>query len=153
MKIAKRLGLVAVAGGLLALAVALGLGGVGTASTPPDPVSCYCTKPALSLSQNNVYWESYAAYTDRILSVDFEVTNDSTNIANAHDMHVIGTVNTNGVVSTDMGRNINVVTAGECELFTMKYNVPSGVSSFRSEVHAETQDQCGNSYSYGGPMP
>lgn len=153
MKIVRRLGLVSVIAGLLALALATGLSSAGIASTPPDPDSCYCTRPDLSLSRNDVYWESYAAYQNRILSVDFEATNNSTNIANAHDMHVIGTVNTNGVVSSSLGRTINVVTAGECELFTMKYSVPEGVSSFRTEVHAETHDQCGNSYSYGGPMP
>ena len=154
MKMIKRLGLVAVMLALVALMVAVGLGGVGTgtAGLPPDPASCYCTRPDLSLSQSAVYWEDYQAYLDRTLSVDFEIHNNSSNIANAHDMHVTGAMNTNGVVASDFGRNINVVTAGECELFTMQYDVPMGVSSFTTRVSAETHDQCGTAYSYGPSM-
>lgn len=156
MSVKKKLGLVAIFAAVVSVILVIGIGamgGVSTASTPPDPVSCYCTMPALSLSQVGVYWESMAAYTDGILSVDFEVHNNSSNIANAHDMHVVGTDNTNGVMTSDHGRNINVVTAGECELLTMKYSIPGGVSHFRTSVHAETHDQCGNSYTYGGAMP
>jgi hypothetical protein len=150
MKIIKRLGLVGVAAGLLAMMIALALGSVGSASTPPDPTSCYCTMPVLSLSQNNVYWESPTAYALRTLSVDFEITNSSSNYANAHGTYVTSTVNSGDVVSIDNGRNINMVAAGECELFTMKYNVPFGVSGFQTTISAEAHDQCGNFYNYGG---
>jgi hypothetical protein len=153
MKLMKKLGLVAVVASVVTLAIVLGSGGAGSASTPADPDSCYCTMPVLSLTQTDAYWESMAAYSARTLSVDFEVHNNSSNIANAHDMHVVGSTDTNGVSMTDPGRNINVVTAGECELFTTDYSVPMGVSSFQTRIAAETNDQCGNSYSYGEPLP
>lgn len=156
MKIKKKLGLVAIIGCALTLILIVGLGGSSgtvTASTPPDSEACYCTLPDLSLSQVDVYWENMAAYTARTLSVDYEVHNNSTNYANAKDVQVVGAVNTNGVTLSDNGRDINMVAAGECELFTMDYTVPPGAASFRTEVHAEAVDQCGNSYSYGGPMP
>jgi len=125
---------------------------MGSAGYPPNLEECYCTEPLLSLAIEKVYWGSVADYQNRILSVDFDISNNSENYANAHNLQILGTTNTAGVISVDQGRIINMVSAGECELVTLKYSVPEGVGSFRTNLHATTNDQCGNSYSYGGPM-
>ncbi len=148
MKLIKRLGLVAVVAGLMTIVLIQGLSGVGSAATS-DP--CYCTRPRLALSLQNVYWGSYINYTSRLLSVDYDITNWSTNYANAHNVQIVGTTDSGGVILVDHGRTINMVSAGECELITLKYLVPPGVAAFTSRVHAVTSDQCGNSYTYGGP--
>lgn len=153
MKLTKKLGLVLVAAMLIVLALALGMVGVGSAVTPPDPVSCYCTQPLLSLTQERAYWPSYADYVSHTLAVDYDVSNSSLNYANAHNLQIVGTNNTAGVVSVDHGRNVNMVSAGECELVTVRYSVPPGVGAFKSNVYATTSDQCGNAYDYPGPMP
>ena len=153
MKLTKKLGLVLAAAMLVVLTLVLGMVGVGGAVTPPDPVSCYCTQPLLSLTQDRTYWPSYADYLSRTLSVDYDVSNNSLNYANAHNMQIVGTSNTAGVISVDHGRNVNMVSAGECELITVRYSVPPGVGAFRSSVYATTSDQCGNGYSYPGAMP
>ncbi|MFA6000618.1 MAG: hypothetical protein WC828_00675 [Thermoleophilia bacterium] len=151
MKLIKRLGLMAVVGGMMSLALIQGIGATGSAAV--GETSCYCSQPVLSLTQENVYWGSYADYTNRTLSIDYDVTNSSTNYANAHNLQIVGTSNTSGVISIDHGRDINMVSAGECELVTVKYDVPSGVGSFNTSVYATTKDQCGTSYDYPGPMP
>lgn len=150
MKSKGTLGLVVAVAGLTALLLMLGSGGVGNATTPPDPVSCYCTQPDLSVSQSNAYW-GMGDYPGT-LSVDFNISNNSSNYANAHDLTIVGTTNSSGVLSVDHGRTINMVSAGECELVTVKYGIPGGVGSFNTHLSAETSDQCGNSYNYGAPM-
>lgn len=154
MKLNRKLGLVVAVAALMILALMLGAGSIVSASTPPDPVSCYCTQPLLSLTKGSVYWGSYTNYTSGVLSVNYDISNNSANYANAHNLKIVGTTNTNGVTLVDNGRNVNMVPAGECELVTVKYKVPSsGVGSFSTTVYATTSDQCGTSYSYPGPMP
>lgn len=153
MKLIKRLGLIAVMAAMVSLVVVWGIGSVGNAAVSDDP-GCYCTQPLLNLTQENVYWwGSYADYEANTLSVDYDVSNLSDNYANAHNLQIVGTNNTNGVTSIDHGRNVNMVSAGECELVTVKYKVPYEVSYFTSHVYATTHDQCGNSYDYPSPMP
>lgn len=153
MKLIHKLGLITVLAGVMALILVMGMGGVSNATAPADPAGCYCTKPALSLTRENVYWASMGDYTAGFLSVDYDVGNTSDNYANAKNLQIVGTANTGGVISVDHGRNVNMVSVDECELVTVKYQVPSGVGVFSSTVYATTKDQCGNSYSYPGPMP
>jgi hypothetical protein len=151
MKLIQKLGLVVVTVCLIALVLVQGIGAIGNAAV--GEYSCYCTQPVLSLTQENIYWGSFAAYEARTLSVDYDVSNLSDNYANAHNLQIVGTSNTGGVSSINNGRDINMVSAGECELVTVKYNVPPGVGAFNTRVYATTKDQCGNSYDYPGPMP
>lgn len=151
MKLIKKLGLVVVTVCLIALVLVQGIGAIGNAAV--GETSCYCTQPVLNLTQEKVYWGDYADYTNRTLSVDYNVSNASDNYANAHNLQIVGTRNTAGVSSIDNGRDVNMVSAGECELVTVKYNVPNGVGAFNTNVYATTKDQCGNSYDYPGPMP
>ena len=150
MKLIRRLGLVAVVAGLMALVFIPGFSGIASAASA-DP-TCYCQQPALSLTLEKVYWSSYADYTNDTLSIDYDIGNSS-DLANAHNFRIVGTSNTGGVVLTNPGRTINMVSGGECEMLTVKYNVPPGVARFNSQVYATTNDQCGNSYNYPGPMP
>ncbi|MHB1325567.1 MAG: hypothetical protein ACYDGS_07385 [Thermoleophilia bacterium] len=151
MKLIKKLGLVVVTVCLIALVLVQGIGAIGNAAV--GEYSCYCTQPVLSLTQEKVYWHGYADYQNRTLSIDYDVTNSSTNYANAHNLQIVGTSNSPGVTSIHHGRDINMVSAGECELVTVKYHVPPDVGSFHTRVYATTRDQCGNSYDYPGPMP
>jgi hypothetical protein len=150
MKLHKKLGLVTVLASLMALVLVMGLSGTASA-TMGDP-SCYCSQPALSLTLEKVYWGSYDDYIGRTLSVDYDIGNSS-DLANAHNFRIVGTSDTEGVILAANGRTINMVSGGECELLTLKYNVPTGVARFNSQVYATTDDQCGNSYEYPGPMP
>ncbi len=151
MKLITRLGLVAVPIALMALVLITGIGGVVNAAV--GEYDCYCTQPQLSLAQENAYWGSYADFAGRNLSVAYHISNNSTNYANAHNLQIVGTINTAGVTLVDNGRDVNMVSAGECELLTVKYNVPEGVTAFRNNVYATTSDQCGTPYSYPEPMP
>jgi len=151
MKLIKRLGLLGLTVCLMAPVLVWGISSMGSASV--GQYTCYCSQPQLSLTQENVYWGSYSDYTNHNLSVVYDVSNNSANYANAHNLQIVGTSNTNGVISVNNGRDVNMVSAGECELVTVKYSVPPGVATFNTRVYATTHDQCGTNYDYPGPMP
>ncbi|MBE0428654.1 MAG: hypothetical protein IBX61_02130 [Thermoleophilia bacterium] len=122
-----------------------GTGGI-SCGTDVATKSDYCAKPALSLSKTNVYWASYADYTDRNLSVDYSIGNGSA-LAAAHNVAISGTVNTNGVTMVSASAVGNIAGGGSAPA-TVVYNVPAGVSSFNTTVQATANDLCNNSYSY-----
>ena len=111
--------------------------------------SDYCGKPSLSLSKTRIYWASYADYQAGQLSVDYSIANGSA-LAAAHNVQIAGTSNSNGVtmVSATPGGN---VPGGSNAAVTIKYQIPAGVTSFKSTVYATANDLCNNSYAYPGP--
>lgn len=113
-------------------------------------------EPALSLSKTGTYWASYADFTARTLSVDFNVNNASAGIAgNAYGVQMVGTVNTNGVTGINTPLPVGHVPAGYSSARTsvVKYNVPVGAAYFSTTVYATAEDGANNSHAYPGTMP
>lgn len=114
-------------------------------------ILCSGAAPTLSLTRTGTYWASYADYVAGILTVDFRITNVSG--IDAYNVRVIGTMNTNGVFNLDpLPPAANIVAGGHAG-FTVLFNVPEGVTLFRSTVYATAQDPCGNTFSYPGAWP
>ena len=108
--------------------------------------------PALKLSYVSVYWDSYAAYLDGILSVDYLMA-DAGAVA-ALDVQVLGTVNTGGVTDASaLPVSLGDIAAGASAPFTLQYNIPMGIASFRSTVYATAENQAGILYEYPGTFP
>ncbi|MBE0429828.1 MAG: hypothetical protein IBX61_08145 [Thermoleophilia bacterium] len=104
-------------------------------------------RPDMSLSKTDVYWASYDDYTERILSVDYSIANVG---PQANGVSIVGTVNTEPVTTvTGMPVSLGDIAAGGSAAATLKYDVPNGVTSFKTTVYAET----GDGHSYPGPMP
>ncbi|RJQ42518.1 MAG: hypothetical protein C4534_09880 [Gaiellales bacterium] len=111
-----------------------------------------CDSPSLGLSKSGVYWASYADYTARLLSVDLGIGNSGAGAATSAQIE--GAINTNGVtVVSSMPMALGGIAAGSSVAATVKYDVPAGVSSFKTTIYATATDACGNAYSYPGPMP
>jgi hypothetical protein len=110
-----------------------------------------CDTPTLSLSKTGVYWNGYADYTARILSVDYSVANGGAN--GAYSTTIVGTVNTNGVTTVNAPVALGDIAGGGSASATVRYNVPTEAGSFMSSVYATAGDACGNTNSYPGPMP
>ena len=106
-------------------------------------------KPVLTLSQPAAFWNSYSDYLSGLLSVSWTVNN--TGPAEAWSVALIESANSNGVtlVSTlPVAMGSSNILAGSSGIATLKYNVPQGVSSWRSSLTASAQDGVGTTYTY-----
>lgn len=128
-----------------------GANGGGSCGNDVVTKSNYCTAPALSITKTSTYWGSYADYTAGILSVNYSIGNGSA-LAGANTVAIAGSINTNGVTMASASSVANIAGGGSAPV-TIKYNVPSGVGSFKATVYATAKDLCNNSYAYPGPYP
>ncbi len=105
-------------------------------------------EPPLTLAKTASYWASYQDYTDRLLSIDYLVDNDTG--PTAYGVYITGAVNTNGVtlvtpVPITLG---NIEPCCDSTALTLKYDVPTGVQNFMITAQATSWDVCGGGYSY-----
>ena len=121
----------------------------------PDKQNYYraagkCEKPNLSMSKTGSFWENYAAYQNRELSVNFTI-GTSGNV-DARNVIITDIQNTNGVTVAPNQLPIMVgeVSSTMSATTTVKYNVPPGVSSFRTSPTATAESPCGDTYTYPG---
>ncbi|MHB8859878.1 MAG: LVIVD repeat-containing protein [Thermoleophilia bacterium] len=107
-------------------------------------------RPDLSLNANRIHWASYYDYVNRILSVEHNVSNLAS--GDAAGVAIIGARASDGVTSASpLPVEIGTIAAGASASFTLQYNIPFGVSTFRSLVMANVEDGCGNIYAYPAP--
>ena len=104
-----------------------------------------CWTPDLSLSVNATYWSSYSDYVGRILTTDFDITNDG--VVDAYNLEIVGSSSTNG---TELFTTLPV-TAGNLPVATsshvsLEYKIPAGVARFHSRFDASAEDSCGTSH-------
>ncbi|MHB8793521.1 MAG: NosD domain-containing protein [Thermoleophilia bacterium] len=118
----------------------------GWGTQPPvDPSQI--GKPVLKLSAPAPFWGSYADYLSRSLSVNWTIRNAGTIVG--HSVQVTRNDNTNGVsLLTPLPASAGDIAAGSSSVMTFRYNVPVGVSSWRSSLFAGAQDAAGTSYTY-----
>lgn len=119
-------------------------------SYPPG----WCTQPELSLGKTKVYWASQPDYDNRILSIDFNLTNRSA--FDVQGIEVVGSKNSAGVLTyTSMPITVGDLTGGsdDSSSFTIKHLIPAGTLSFTTTVYAAANDLCGNLYEYPGAYP
>lgn len=104
-------------------------------------------RPSLSLSRSSVYWQSYADYTSRLLSVDYRVTN--TGADTAYAAQITGSSASNGVSAVSiMPLSLGNLVPGAAHAATIRYSIPAGVTDFRATLMATAKDGAGSSYSY-----
>ncbi|MCL4474395.1 MAG: hypothetical protein M1455_10765 [Actinobacteria bacterium] len=108
----------------------------------------YGTMPSgLTLSKTGVRWASYADYVAGQLSVDYSVGNAGA----AAKVNIVGASATNGVTLVGPVSAGTIASAASAPV-TLKYNVPTGVGSFRTTVYATAQN--GSQIAFmPGPMP
>lgn len=125
---------------------------LGSVSSASAANSCGI-KPSLTFDATTVQWLSYADYVNRVLTVGQYVKNTSLT-ADASSLTLIGASSSGGTaVASPMPIVIGSLPAGATANFTLQYNVPLEVHSFRSVVLASAEDGCGNIYAYPTPAP
>ncbi len=117
--------------------------------TPPGMGLAMTTLQSdVTLSIDAAYWDSMADYQAGILSVNYVINNNSS-VADAFDVQIVGTSNTNSVTSADiMPVMVGNIAAGGNAGFTLTYNVPSGVMAFSNMIQAQAQDSNGFTYNF-----
>ncbi len=98
--------------------------------------------PQMSLSPVNVYWYSLAEYWASVLTVDFSLSSTTPDLG---DITLNGATATHGVTTyslppSPIGQN-----------FSVKYQIPFGVTRFSTTLYITVLDACGNSYDFPGP--
>ncbi|MHB0914771.1 MAG: right-handed parallel beta-helix repeat-containing protein [Thermoleophilia bacterium] len=110
----------------------------------------WCIRPEITLTRRDVFWMSMADYNKRHLSVAFQI--DS--LFDVYwDLTLEGTLNSGGVIGLSELGPLEVIINSTSPDLTLKYEVPQGVSSFKTTVYVNTNDACGNVYKYPGPWP
>ncbi|MHB0867169.1 MAG: NosD domain-containing protein [Thermoleophilia bacterium] len=108
-------------------------------------------RPDLRLHMISVYWSSYLAYTEGILSIDYEVMDMGA--AAAEDTRVLGTVDSAGVTNAGaLPLMLGDIAAGAITPFTLLYSIPPGTVSFHSTVFVTAKNHAGTLYEYPGPF-
>jgi rhodanese-related sulfurtransferase len=123
---------------------------------------------ALSASKGNVYWGSYADYTNGLLSVDFSLTNNAPAPPGplnypascggapapvgsceqvyqdphgpAYNSMIVAAPATNGVLASTLPAMVGNVAPNSSGSGTVKFSVPPGVSFFQTNVFAVATD-------------
>lgn len=106
-----------------------------------------CFRPGLSLKPAGIYWNSYADYAARLLSVKFNIDNASG--SGVIGLTLTGSLSSNGVtlfsrLPLTVG---DIAPNGSASIF-LKYTVAATDRAFRTETYAYGQDACGNNYTY-----
>jgi hypothetical protein len=105
-----------------------------------------CDRPGLGLT-SVPYWDSYADYQHRLLSVIWSVQNTTNGTAVGTEVTNIDT--TNGVMlNAGIPVTLGDIVTGETAMATVKFTVPMGVQHFQSTLYMRVDDTCGNSYTY-----
>ncbi|MBI5870389.1 MAG: metallophosphoesterase [Actinobacteria bacterium] len=105
--------------------------------------------PDLSLTLGNAYWESYADYLSRSLSVDYTLTNSGA--GDASSLQVLSLSASQGVTPlTATPFSLPDVAAGATGTMTVSYQLPQGVEAFAATATASCTDDRGFTYQYPG---
>lgn len=109
-------------------------------------------KPVLGLATTGIYWNSFADFTARELSVDYSL--DNSGQGDALNVQLTHSVATNGVFPVaPLPFTVGDLDVGQSGSLTMKYLVPFGVSFFRTSSFAVCDGLDGIHYLFPGPPP
>jgi len=107
--------------------------------------------PSLKDEAAGIYWESYAAYLRRELSVDYQIS--GTGAGTCPQATVAFGIASGGVVPTGFPVSLGDIASGDVAEYSLKYTVPAGVTSFRALNYTSCSDGSGNTFWPAGPLP
>jgi beta propeller repeat protein len=99
--------------------------------------------PEFGLGYLRSYWASPTEFINRILSVDYRVSNLS-NYATAAEASIVASTSSSGVIlDTDTPLSLGAIEPGFDIETTLKYDVPMSVWMFTSRTYMSCEDPCG----------
>lgn len=109
------------------------------------------TSPALVDMAIRTYWENYASYLQRMLSIDYRLTDTGTGRCLAASV-ATGTAS-GGVLPDGFPVALDGIASGDFAAYTIRYSVPAGVGRFMALNYASCTDDAGNTYWSTGRPP
>lgn len=107
--------------------------------------------PQLNVVVDNIYWSDYASYSAGILTVDFRMANSgNTDSVNTRIIHTQGS---SGAMATGTLPSVGTVPAGGSVVVPLKWQLPSGISSFQANLWAQAATGSGTTVYYPSPPP
>ena len=110
------------------------------------------TIPQLSWAKKRIYWASWADYQNRQLSIDYKLSNKGTGIAIAATIAASYGNPTSVYVTTLLPLTVGDIGPNSASAVTLKYYVPTSVSSFTTTTYANCKDDANRIYWFPGPM-
>jgi len=109
--------------------------------------------PNLTWFKKRVYWASWSDYSNRLLSIDYTLTNSGSGIATGSAIHA-SMCNPNTVFTvTQLPLVIGDINPLQSRNVMLKYYVPINVGSFTTGTYANCSDDAGRSYWFPGTLP
>ncbi len=107
-------------------------------------------RPGLRLNKGRALWSSYPDYSNRLLSVEYTVSNHGG--GSGYNVQITGSSATSGVTLPVQTPFVaGDLPAGSTASFSLRYLVPAGVSRFTATVQASAEDGAGVPYQYPAP--
>lgn len=132
---------------IIAISVADNAGNIGSAESLITELTCTPSKPSLSITHQDEYWDGYADYLQRELSVMLVASNKGRNTG--YGVTITGGTNSSGVtLSTGMPIALGDIAKGGSAFARIKYRIPVGVMGFSSSLAGNASDACGVGYEY-----
>lgn len=111
------------------------------------------SQPTLSLIALGAYWDSYADYSNNLLSVKYQLFNPSAMTAN-YSVHIQDSRATDYVIlNSEIPVFLGDIAPGGRIDAVLKYQVFANTAAFKATVYASCLDACGASYFFPGPPP
>jgi len=107
---------------------------------------CLGARPSILNTATAIRWNSYSDYVARRLTVDFNL---ACTTGQARSVLVQGASASNGVaLLTPVPLSLGDLNPGDGAVATLTYDVPAGVSQFKTSMQVTAADDCGYEYSY-----
>lgn len=125
---------------------------VALSSGNSNVVSDTTTIPLLAWARQRVYWASWEDYENRHLSVEYRLSNSGTGTAWESTIQASLCIPHTVYTVTSLPLLVADIEPAGYRLVTLKYYVPTGVSSFSSTTYVTCKDDAQRIYWFPGPL-
>ncbi|MHB0914240.1 MAG: fibronectin type III domain-containing protein [Thermoleophilia bacterium] len=101
--------------------------------------------------RSSVEWLNFQDYLDRILTVDFDVTNIGSRQSVSSDVMMV--LATSGVSGSAENGNLGDIGSGNSKTLRIKYQIPMGINSFKTTIYMLARDADGQLYYFPAAPP
>ncbi len=109
--------------------------------------------PALGLNAQTPFWGSYSDYLDQKLTVPYQLANNSADTAVAKVEILAASASSGVIAASALPLSLGDIQPASKSGFALKFLIPGGLQSFKTEIYASGVDPCGDVHYIPGPPP